>query len=260
MSAYNLALLHLPDSLTQNNFSVKAEGLCRQAQDGNMTARAILVKSAGAGTDYESAAGWACAPALKGNQSAREMAAYIVTPANGIGGYASVRKWVEEQARTSLAARRWLTEMPEPGGGNIPDFMEGMRWLKKTADQGVERAQLLLADCALGANPPDYKLAASVLRRPAERGVPEAQYRLALLCATGKGTPKDPAAAMKWLLAARENPDLRESEIQDAINTILPTLSSAQKESSRKQADAIISAQKARKARKQEPPSSYSGR
>jgi len=258
MSAYNLALLHLPDSLTQNNFGAKAEGLCRQAQDGNKTARAILIKAAGTGTDYETAAGWTCAPALKGNTHAREMASYIVSPGNGIGDYASVRKWVEEQAKTSPAARRWLAEMPEPGVGNIPDFKEGMRWLKKAADMGVERAQLLLADCALGVNPPDYKLAASVLRRPAERGVPEAQYRLALLCATGKGTRKDPVEAMKWLFAARENPDLRESEIQDAINLLLPAISAAQKEAARKQADAVIAARKTGKARKPEPPSAYS--
>lgn len=254
MSAYNLALLHLPESLTQNDFSARAEDLCRQAQAGNDTARAIFIKSAGAKTDYEGSAGWVCAPALKGNTYAREMASYLLNPENGIGHYASVRNWVAEQGKSSKAAKRWLEAMPEAGGGNIPDFNEGLGWLKKASSAGVERAQLMLADCALGANPPDYKLAADTLRQPAERGVPEAQYRLALLNATGKGTRKDLVNAMKWLLAARENPDLRESEIQNAINLLVPILSPSDKGKARKQADALLAAQRARKHQHQEPP------
>src|SRR5690606_36624136 len=76
------------------------------------------------------------------------------------------------------------------------------KWIEKAAAQGNPRGRYLLGMLRLEAGQDEE--AAGLLGQAAEADEREAQYRLALLYGTGRGVPKDEAAAMRWLRRAAE--------------------------------------------------------
>ena len=90
-----------------------------------------------------------------------------------------------------------------------------MKWHRKAAEQGLARAQLLLAiEYANGAGVKiDRPKAAEWLRKAAEQGLPEAQLALGNCHAHGDGVSENPVEAVKWYRRAADQ-DMAEAEYE----------------------------------------------
>jgi len=80
------------------------------------------------------------------------------------------------------------------------DYVEGIEWYRKAAEQGHEGAQHMLASIYfLGDNvPKDYTESAKWYRMAAEQGDAAAQALLAMMYHYGWGVPVDMDEARKW--------------------------------------------------------------
>jgi TPR repeat protein len=88
--------------------------------------------------------------------------------------------------------------------GLAKDEAEGVKWLRKAAEQNDTDAQSLLALCyALGHGvAKDAAEAVKWCRKAAEQGNAEAQNSLGVCYYRGQGVAKDEAEAYKWFLLA----------------------------------------------------------
>lgn len=90
-----------------------------------------------------------------------------------------------------------LGEMCFKGVGTRADPAMAVKWFRRAAEQGDEKAQLWMAICSyygLGTKR-DYEAAANWTRLAADQGSPVSQYAMGLLYSEGKGVAKDAAEA-----------------------------------------------------------------
>jgi uncharacterized protein (TIGR03067 family) len=87
------------------------------------------------------------------------------------------------------------------------DRVEGIKWAKRSADNGNEWGCHFLAGFyAAGAGVfQDYAKAATWYRVGAEKGFPRSQYSLGNLYETGRGVTQNYAEAIKWYKSARQS-------------------------------------------------------
>jgi TPR repeat protein len=123
----------------------------------------------------------------------------------------SAREAVQRQAEAGdLAAQMVLAKAcfdEKP-----PRLEEGMRWLRKAADQGDDRAQFNYANNLLAIHGPDAgKEAVQWFTRAAEQGNVDAQYGLGLAFYDNRFVPENKIAAYQWvsLSAAQGNKQAR---------------------------------------------------
>jgi serine/threonine protein kinase/TPR repeat protein len=111
-------------------------------------------------------------------------------------------RWVRKAADQGLdVAQLALGQLYAHGTGVAKNDIEAMSWYRKSAAQGNVRAQNELGIAyekgTTGQSNP--VMAAEWYRRAAEGGLPAAQYNLAHLYFTGRGVFKDTAQGQAWL-------------------------------------------------------------
>jgi len=86
------------------------------------------------------------------------------------------------------------------------DPAKAVRWYRKAAEQGLDKAQFNLAHClATGhGTKQDYSESRTWMRRAAEQGMADAQFLLGVMLAEGLGGEADPVGAQSWLLQAQD--------------------------------------------------------
>lgn len=89
------------------------------------------------------------------------------------------------------------------------NFGEGVKWMRKAAEQGLARAQRGLGRMYYNgqAVPKDLVESARWVRKAADQGEAEAQWILGCLYLGGFGVRKDPAEGVEWLRKAAEQGD-----------------------------------------------------
>ena len=87
------------------------------------------------------------------------------------------------------------------GGGLEKDEAEGMRWLRRAAEEGYAKALVAIGACYGDANAAE---AASWYRRAAAAGCAKGQHALGLCYRDGRGVPRDADEAARWLRRAAE--------------------------------------------------------
>ena len=122
------------------------------------------------------------------------------------------RKRLEEERRGRLVRPRKdedaQPERKRPDTGKLPrkDNAEGLRGIRKTADQGDALYQTILGGIyayGLGV-PQDYAEAARWYRKAADQGDADAQYHLGFMYDYGQGVTQDYTAAMRWYRKAAD--------------------------------------------------------
>lgn len=95
------------------------------------------------------------------------------------------------------------------GKGVPKDFVEAVRWYRKSAEQGYAKAEYSLSDMYRGGKgvPQDYREAERWCRKAAEKGDPRAQVGLGYLYYRGEGVPQDYAEAARWYRKSAEQGD-----------------------------------------------------
>lgn len=94
-----------------------------------------------------------------------------------------------------------LSVMYYNGQGVEASKSESIKWLRKSADLGMERAQYNLAMVYDKGElaPKDLTEAAKWYRKAAEKGNAQSQFNLGLMYTNGEGVAKDKKEALKWL-------------------------------------------------------------
>ena len=93
------------------------------------------------------------------------------------------------------------------GLSGIPaDPVEAVRWYRKSAAQGVDKAQFNLAHClATGhGTPQDYVESRLWMRKAAAQGMADAQFLLGVMLSEGLGGEIEAAAGRDWLQRVAE--------------------------------------------------------
>jgi len=110
-------------------------------------------------------------------------------------------KWLRKAAdQDNPVAERFLAEMYFKGRGVPADNAEAARWLRMAAEQGDAQSQHNLAVLyiqGLGV-PKNKKEAAGWMRKSAEQGLAAGQVGLGALYENGDGVPPDPVEAVNW--------------------------------------------------------------
>jgi TPR repeat protein len=119
-------------------------------------------------------------------------------------------KWLRKAAdQDNPVAERYLAEMYFKGRGVPADTAEAAKWLRMAAEQGDAQSQHNLAvlySQGLGV-PRNKKEAATWMRKSAEQGLAAGQVGMGVLCENGDGVPPDPIEAVKWYQLAVEQND-----------------------------------------------------
>ena len=130
----------------------------------------------------------------------------------GILAVAALYPFIYQGLKPSLRTRaergdaeaqfQWANELLNPGGVVETFKPEGMKWLRKSAEQGYVRAQSCLAEAyTKGYEEKGERAAVEAARwfhEAAKRGHFYAQYRYSQACATGQGVPQDLIEACAW--------------------------------------------------------------
>lgn len=105
------------------------------------------------------------------------------------------------QADGGADASYVLSVMYYNGQGVEADKRESLKWLRKSADLGLERAQYNLAMVYDKGElaPKDLSEAAKWYRKAAEKGNVQSQFNIGLMYTNGEGVAKDKKEALKWL-------------------------------------------------------------
>ena len=121
--------------------------------------------------------------------------------------YAEAVKWYRKAAEQGDdKAQFMLGSFYYLGFGVNEDPEEAIKWYRKAAEQGYTRAQYKLGDCyclGFGVNE-DPEEAAKWYRKAAEQGYTGAQYKLGDCYYLGFGVNEDPEEAIKWYEKAAE--------------------------------------------------------
>eukprot|EP00294_Goniomonas_avonlea_P008838 CAMPEP_0114548076 /NCGR_PEP_ID=MMETSP0114-20121206/4788_1 /TAXON_ID=31324 /ORGANISM="Goniomonas sp, Strain m" /LENGTH=407 /DNA_ID=CAMNT_0001732641 /DNA_START=28 /DNA_END=1248 /DNA_ORIENTATION=- len=105
------------------------------------------------------------------------------------------------------AGQRMLARCYEEGRGVERNSAEGLKWFRKSAENGDALSMVLLAHRLEQVDPPDFIAVASWYLKAAELGNAEAQRCLGNLYAVGTGVDMDLAQAARWWTAAAEQGD-----------------------------------------------------
>lgn len=115
-----------------------------------------------------------------------------------------------EAAKKGDAVAQWrLGTMYDDGQGVPQDYVEAVKWYRKSAEQGAVYGQYNLGvmyEKGKGV-PQDYAEAMKWYRKSAEQGNAVAQWRLGYMYASGQGVPQDYAEAVKWYRKSAEQGD-----------------------------------------------------
>ena len=114
-------------------------------------------------------------------------------------------KWLRKSADQGNAAGEfWLGATYDSGAGVAKDTAEALRWYRKAGDQGYAAAQYNLGQAYNLGNgvEKDTAEAARWWQKAAEQGLAKAQYNLGLAYHDGMGVQKDNAQAYFWIALA----------------------------------------------------------
>jgi TPR repeat protein len=121
--------------------------------------------------------------------------------------YVEAVKWLRKSAEQGNAdAQASLGAIYLFGKGVEQDYVEAVKWLRKSAEQGNADAQYNLGmayDLGKGVEQ-DYVEAVKWYRRSAEQGDADAQYNLGEIYLFGKGVEQDYVEAVKWYRRSAE--------------------------------------------------------
>jgi TPR repeat protein len=115
------------------------------------------------------------------------------------------------------------------GEGLVQNRAEAAKWIRKAADQGMDIAQVSLAEMYASGQPfkQDFKEALKWYRKAAEQGHPTAQFNLALMYSKGQGVPANLTQALMWAnlaVQSAKGSELMEAvELRDSISSRLAT-------------------------------------
>ncbi len=114
-------------------------------------------------------------------------------------------KWYKRSASRGFALAQYrLGTHYERGLGVAKDPERARIWYQRAAEKDNVKAMHNLAVLLAGPGKPDYTTAASWFAEAAERGLGDSQFNLAILYQTGLGISRNEELAYKWLsLAAR---------------------------------------------------------
>ena len=129
--------------------------------------------------------------------------------AAGAGGEADhpelAVRWLTRSAEQGVvAAQLELATRHYKGIGTPASLGAAKKWFNAAAQQGNAEAQFRLAWCYRESVPADNEKAFQWLLRAAEHGNPAPQYDLAVCYLTGCGTVASPSEAVAWLVKAAE--------------------------------------------------------
>jgi len=127
------------------------------------------------------------------------------------GDYATaLREFRVLAGQDNAEARYYLGVMYVNGLGVLEDRSEASAYYHNAGRQGHAKAQLVLGrayDFAVLGLQQDFVAAVKWYRRSAEQGLTKAQYNLAGMYANGKGAPQDYFEALKWYKEAANQGD-----------------------------------------------------
>ena len=130
--------------------------------------------------------------------------------ANGYGveqDYLEAVRWYRKSAEQGDAeGQKELGLCYAKGKGVERDYSEAVRWYRKSAEQGNSEGQLFLGECyAIGYGvEQDYSEAVRWYRKSAEQGDEAGQYNLGLFYEYGYGVEQDYEEAKRWYRKAAE--------------------------------------------------------
>ena len=137
-------------------------------------------------------------------------------PLVATGENRSFNDLLAKAAAGDVAAQQVVAESYLEGKGVPQNIPEGIKWLRRLADQQDPRAQYVLGtlhDEGKGV-PRDLREAVKWYQKAADQNLADAQYNLAMCYAQGDGVPKDVKKAAEWMLRAANQED---AEAQRAI-------------------------------------------
>ena len=160
------------------------------------------------------------------NDQADELCKYAVQYASGDGASRdqaeAVRYFRMAADKGSLEALVNLGAAYQHGNGVPVNYAEAMKYFSAAAHAGVYSAYHNMGNMYLEGHDDiqqDYSEAARCYRQAADKGHDDSQYGMGVLCAAGKGVPRDPVQAFMWYnlagatqpKAAKERDALRRS-------------------------------------------------
>jgi TPR repeat protein len=151
-------------------------------------------------------------------------------------------KWLRKAAdQDNPVAERYLAEMYFKGRGVPADNAEAAKWLRLAAEQGDAQSEYNLAVLytqGLGV-PRNVKDALNWMHKSAEQGLAAGQVGMGVLYENGDGVPEDPVEAVKWYRMAVEQND------PGAMNNLALLLATSKNDRVRNPQEAISLANKA---------------
>ena len=115
--------------------------------------------------------------------------------------------WYTKAAEQGLAVAQYNLALIYYNGDGVPqDYKEALKWYTKAAEQGDADAQYTLGNMYSKGEgiSHDYKKAAKWYTKAAEKGNADAQYNLGNMYAEGRGISQDCKEAVKWYTKAAE--------------------------------------------------------
>ena len=111
------------------------------------------------------------------------------------------------------------------GGGVEKNFEEGVKWLRKSAEQGFAEAQYNLGTSYYFGRgvEQNYAMAVVWFRKAADQGNVSAQNNLGVAFACGIGVEKDPQTGYGWLLLASSSGHKKALEVLTSLEKTLPS-------------------------------------
>ena len=142
-------------------------------------------------------------------------------------------KWLEKAAEQGHEkAQLVLAKCYATGEGVKKDEVEAFKIYRKAADAGSAEAMYELRDfynLGWGGVTVDRAKAAELLRKSAEKGYVEAQRSLGLVCQHGYNTPIDLPEAVKWYTLAAAQGDSSSKAYLEQLKDVIPLLEPAEK-------------------------------
>src|SRR5216683_2602785 len=138
-------------------------------------------------------------------------------------------KWLRKSADQGNAAGEfWLGATYDSGAGVAKDTAEALRWYRKAGDQGYAAAQYNLGQAYNLGNgvEKDRAEAARWWQKAAEQGLAKAQYNLGMAYRAGAGVEKDNVQAYFWIAIAASS--LEQGFVKDYRDKVEAVLTPAQ--------------------------------
>jgi hypothetical protein len=138
-------------------------------------------------------------------------------------------KWLRKSADQGNAAGQfWLGASYYSGTGVAKDTAEALRWYRKAGDQGYAAAQYNLGQAYNLGNGVEKDPAESVRwwQKAAEQGMAKAQYNLGMAYRAGAGVEKDNVQAYFWIAIAASS--LEQGFVKDYRDKVEAVLTPAQ--------------------------------